>query len=167
MIKSITAVFVGILLALAVGMLVVFGILWPVFEAFVDPQLAQQTGLFTVLLVFASAFAYYFGGMAAAYKAPSRRRLHGVLVGVLSFAISPIINLLAVGASNASARATDPFVNLRTPEALLFTGVLFVVVLVACYIGARRGETLYVHNEAVTRRYKRRKARESHSKEES
>ncbi len=167
MLKSITAVLVGILLALGIGMLVVFGILWPVFEAFVEPQMAQQSGLFTVFLVFSSAFAFYFGGMAAAYRAPSRRWLHGVLVGVLSFAISPIINLLAVGASNASARATDPFVNLRTPEALLFTGVLFVVVLVACYIGARRGETLYIHNEAVARRHESRKARESLSKEDS
>ena len=94
MIQSIRAVLFGILLALGVGALVIFGIAAPFFTRFFGPELASTT-LPAVILVFAAAFAFYFGGMLASYKAPSRRRLHGVTVGVLSFAISPLVKLAA------------------------------------------------------------------------
>jgi putative membrane protein (TIGR04086 family) len=159
MMKSIGAVLIGILLALGLGVLVVFGIVAPVFTFFFGPELAS-TALPAVIVLFAAAFAFYFGGMVASYKAPRRRRLHGVLVGVVSFAISPLANL---GASALSAGGTDPFANLRTPGALLFTGVLFVAILVASYVGARRGEELYAHNQAFIRRQKRRRRSEEGS----
>src|SRR5918997_6508296 len=153
--RSVSAVLWGILIALGVGALVVFGIVWPVFEFFFGAQIAPASSLPALIVVFASAFAFYWGGMIAAYKAPSRRRLHGVMVGVASFAISPIINL----ASSVLGSGGDPFANLRTPAALLFTGVLFVVVLAASYVGARRGETLFIENMRYIRARKR--ARES------
>ncbi len=156
MMKSIFAVLIGILLALVVGALVIFGIAAPVFTRFFGPELAS-TGLPAVLVLFAAAFAFYFGGMVASYKAPSRRRLHGVLVGLASFAISPLVNLAA---PDVTVRGGDPFANLRTPGALLFTGVLLVVVLAASYVGALRGEALFAHNQAVVRRQRTRKARE-------
>ena len=155
MMKSVRAVLFGILLALGIGALVIFGIAAPVFTRFFGPELAS-TSLPTVLVVFAAAFAFYFGGMFASYKAPSRRRLHGLTVGVASFAISPIVNLLAPA---KDVRGGDPLANLHTPGALLFTGVLFVVVLATSYIGARRGEEVYSHNQAIMRRQKSRKAR--------
>ena len=152
MIQSIRAVLFGILLALGVGALVIFGIAAPIFTRFFGPELAS-TALPAVILVFSAAFAFYFGGMLASYKAPTRRRLHGVMVGVVSFAISPLVNL---GASALSAGGADPFANLRTPGALLFTGVLFVAVLASSYVGARRGEELYSYNQAFIRRQERR-----------
>lgn len=136
-------------------MLVVFGIVWPVFEFFFGAQFASATALPALIVVFASAFAFYWGGMIAAYKAPSRPQLHGVMVGVASFAISPVVNL----ASSVLGSGGDPFANLRTPGALLFTAVLFVVVLAASYVGARRGETLFIQNMRYLRA--RERARES------
>ena len=152
MMKSVGAVLFGILLALGIGLLEIFGIVAPIFTRFVGLELTS-TALPVAIVVFAAAFAFYFGGMLASYKAPSRRRLHGVMVAVLSFAISPLINL---GASALSADANDPLANLRSPVALLVTGVLFVVVLGASYVGARRGEALYAHNQAYIRRQRRR-----------
>jgi hypothetical protein len=154
MVQSVRAVLWGIFLALGIGALVVFGIVWPVFEAFFGRELAS-TALPVGIVVFAAAFAFYYGGMIAAYKAPYRRRLHGVIVGVTSFAVSPLLNL---GASALATNTNDPFVNLRTPGALLITGVLFVVVLTASYAGARRGESLHAHNEKVTRDLERRRS---------
>ncbi len=151
--KSVGAVLVGILLALGIGALEVFGIVAPLFTSFFSPELAT-TALPRVVVVFAAAFAFYFGGMIASYKAPSHRRLHGVMVGVTSFAISPLVNL---GAAAFNAGGNDPFANLRTPEALLFTGVLFVTVLAASYVGARRGEELYAHNQAFIQRRRQQK----------
>ena len=132
----------------------VFGIVWPVFEAFFGRELAS-TALPVGIVVFAAAFAFYYGGMIAAYKAPYRRRLHGVIVGVTSFAVSPLLNL---GASAIATNTNDPFVNLRTPGAMLITGVLFVAVLAASYVGARRGESFHAHNEKVTRDLERRRS---------
>jgi hypothetical protein len=154
MVQSVRAVLWGIFLALGIGALVVFGIVWPVFEAFFGRELAS-TALPVGIVVFAAAFAFYYGGMIAAYKAPYRRRLHGVIVGVTSFAVSPLLNL---GASAIATNTNDPFVNLRTPGAILITGVLFVVVLTASYVGARRGESLHAHNEKVTRDLERRRS---------
>ena len=152
MMKSVGAVLVGILLALGIGVLEIFGIVAPIFTRFFGPELAS-TALPMGIVVFAAAFAFYFGGMFASYKAPSRRRLHGVMVGVTSFAISPLVNL---GTSAVTAGGNDPFANLRTPGAMLFTGVLFIAVLAASYVGARRGEALYAHNQAFIRRQRRR-----------
>lgn len=159
--KSVGAVLIGILLALGIGALVIFGIAAPVFTRFFGPELAS-TALPAVLVLFTAAFAFYFGGMVGSYKAPSRRRLHGVLVGVVSFAVSPLVNLAA-----PAADARDPLANLRTPGTLLFTGVLMVVVLVASYVGARRGEALYAHNQAVIRRRRSQKARDRLSEGDS
>ncbi len=156
MMKSVGAVLIGILLALGVGALLIFGIAAPFFTYFFGPELAS-TALPTVFVLFAAAFAFYFGGMVASYKAPSRHRLHGVLVGVTAFAISPLVNLIA---PDPAVRGGDPFANLRTPEAFLFTTVLLVVVLAASYVGALRGGTLLAHNQAVIRRQRTRKARE-------
>jgi putative membrane protein (TIGR04086 family) len=161
MMKSFGAVLIGILLALGVGALVIFGIVAPVLTRFFGPELAS-TSLPAVLVLFAAAFAFYFGGMVASYKAPSRRRLHGVLVGLASFAISPLVNLAA---SAGGIRGSDPFANLRTPGALLFTGVLLVVVLTASYVGARRGESLFAHNQAIIRRQRKARERLSEGKE--
>ncbi|MDQ3318496.1 MAG: hypothetical protein M3479_00005 [Actinomycetota bacterium] len=156
MMKSVRAVLIGILLALGVGALVIFGIAAPVFTRFFGPELAS-TALPAVFVLFAAAFAFYFGGMVASYKAPSRRRLHGVLVGVAAFAISPLVNLVA---PDPTVRGGDPFANLRTLETFLFTTVLLVIVLAASYLGALRGEKLFAHNQAVIRRQRTRKARE-------
>ena len=156
MMQSVRAVLIGILLALGVGALVVFGIAAPFFTRFFASGLAS-TALPAVIVLFAAAFSFYWGGMIASYKAPSRRRLHGVLVGAASFLISPLINLVA---PDVTVRGGDPFANLRTPGALLFTGVLLIVVLAASYVGARRGEALFAHNRAVIRSQRTRKARE-------
>jgi putative membrane protein (TIGR04086 family) len=152
--KSLSAVTSGILLALGIGALIVFGVAAPVFTRLFSLE-AASTALPAVVVLFAAIFAFYFGGMFASYKAPNRRRLHGVAVGVASFAISPLINL---GAFALSSGGSDPFGNLRTPGAALFTGVLFVGVLAASYVGARRGEALYAHNQAVVSRKRSRKA---------
>jgi hypothetical protein len=154
MVQSFRAVLWGIFLALGIGALVVFGIVWPVFEAFFGRELAS-TALPVGIVVFAAAFAFYYGGMIAAYKAPYRRRLHGVIVAVTSFAVSPLLNL---SASALATNTNDPFANLRTPGAMLITGVLFAVVLAASYVGARRGESLHAHNEKVTRDLERRRS---------
>ena len=154
MVQSFRAVLWGIFLALGIGALVVFGIVWPVFEAFFGRELAS-TALPVGIVVFAAAFAFYYGGMIAAYKAPYRRRLHGVIVGVTSFVVSPLLNL---SASALATNTNDPFANLRTPGAMLITGLLFAVVLAASYVGARRGESLHDHNEKVTRDLERRRS---------
>lgn len=147
MLKSVSAVLWGIFLALGVGALVVFGIVVPTLTRFFGPGLAA-TALPQVIVVFAAAFAFYWGGMIAAYKAPSRRGVHGLMVGVSAFAISPLLNL--------AAGTGDPFANLRSPVALLITGILVVTVLAASYVGARRGEALYAYNQAHVRKQRRR-----------
>jgi hypothetical protein len=159
MMKSVSAVFIGILLALGIGALAVFGIAAPVFTRFFGMEVVSTT-LPPVIVVLAAAFAFYFGGMAAAYKAPSRPRFHGVMVGVTSFAVSPIANLAA------PSEGADPFANLRTIGGLLLTAVLVVAVLAASYVGARRGEVLYAHNQSVIGRQRSRKAQEQLSEEE-
>src|ERR687890_170999 len=60
--KSVTAVGLGVLVALAIGLLVVFGILAPVFTRFSGLELAGSTALPITLMVFADAFSFYFGG---------------------------------------------------------------------------------------------------------
>jgi hypothetical protein len=140
--KSIMAVGIGVLLALAVGLLVVQGILAPVFTRFFGLERAGPAALPLILLVFASAFSFYFGGMAASYKAPSRNVLHGVLVVPAAFVVASAVNValgrgLLPGIEGAGA------------------GVLEIVFLLASfgasYVGSRRGAQIYAHNQKVER----------------
>lgn len=153
--KSIVAVLVGILLSLGIGVLLMLGILAPVFTRFFGQDLAA-TALPTALLIFAAAFSFYFGGMIASYRAPSRRRLHGTLVGLISFAVSPVVNLF----TSIFGGGNDPFANFRTPTSILVSTVLFAAVLGASYLGARRGETIYSHNAEILRQREVRRRRE-------
>jgi predicted ABC-type exoprotein transport system permease subunit len=141
--RSINAVGLGVFLALLIGLLAVFGILAPVLTRFLGLELVGSTALPTSLLVFAAAFSFYFGGMAASYRAPARRRLHGTLVAVVAFAISPIINLVT---------GEGLFPGLDTGRAVLLAAVFLAVSVAASYVGARRGEALYAHNQRLIRR---------------
>lgn len=160
--QSVGAVLVGILLALGVGVLLVLGIFAPVFTRFFGQALVT-TALPTVLLVFAAAFSFYFGGMFAAYRAPSRRRLHGTMVGLVSFAVSPLVNV----STWVFGGAGDPFANLRTTAGIALTMVLFAAVLGASYLGGRRGEAVYAHNAQVLRQRELRRQREQARREAS
>ena len=135
------------LIALAIGLLVVFGILAPVFTRLFGLELAGSMALPTVLMVFADAFSFYFGGMAASYRAPARRRLHGTLVAPVAFVISPAINL---------ATGEGMFPGLDTGATVLWAAVFLVVSCAAAYVGARRGEALYAYNQKFARRRTRR-----------
>jgi peptidoglycan/LPS O-acetylase OafA/YrhL len=141
--RSVNAVGLGVFLALLIGLLAVFGILAPVLTRFFGLELVGSTALPTFLLVFAAAFSFYFGGMAASYRAPARRRLHGTLVAVVAFAISPTINLVT---------GEGLFPGLDTGRAVLLAAVFLAVSVAASYVGARRGEALYAHNQRLTRR---------------
>jgi hypothetical protein len=141
--RSVYAVGLGVFLALLIGLLAVFGILAPVLTRFLGLELVGSTALPTSLLVFAAAFSFYFGGMAASYRAPARRRLHGTLVAVVAFAISPIINLVT---------GEGLFPGLDTGRAVLLAAVFLAVSVAASYVGARRGEALYAHNQRLIRR---------------
>src|ERR671917_2740576 len=143
--RSVTAVGLGVLVALTIGLLVVFGILAPVFTRLFGLELAGSTALPITLMLFADAFSFYFGGMAASYRAPSRRRLHGVLVAPAAFVISPVINVL-------SGQGLFPGMESAVNVALV---VAFLAVSVgAAYVGSRRGESLYAYNQRVSRRSK-------------
>ncbi len=131
------------LIALAIGLLVVFGILAPVFTRFFGLEIVGSTALPTALMAFAAAFSFYFGGMAASYRAPARRRLHGTLVAPAAFVISPAINL---------ATGEGMFPGLATVGAVLLATAFLVVSLAAAYVGARRGEALYAYNRRFDRR---------------
>ena len=141
--RSVNAVGLGVFLALLIGLLAVFGILAPVLTRFLGLELVGSTALPTSLLVFTAAFSFYFGGMAASYRAPARRRLHGTLVAVVAFAISPTINLV-------TGKALFP--GLDTSRAVLLAAVFLAVSVAASYVGARRGEALYAHNQRLIRR---------------
>jgi peptidoglycan/LPS O-acetylase OafA/YrhL len=141
--RSVTAVGLGVLVALALGLLVVFGILAPVFTRFFGLELAGSTAIPTTLMVFAAAFSFYFGGMAASYRAPGRRRLHGTLVAPVAFLLSPAINL---------STGEGMFPGLDTAGPILLAAVFLVVSFAASYVGARRGETLYAYNQKLARR---------------
>ena len=153
--QSIIAVLVGILLSLGIGVLLMLGIVAPLFTRFFG-QTMSSNALPTVLLVFAAAFSFYFGGMIASYRAPSRRQLHGTMVGLISFAVSPIVNVF----TSIFGGGNDPFANLRTPTGILLSVVLFSAVLGASYLGARRGESIYDHNVQILRQREIRRRRE-------
>ena len=145
--KSVSAVGLGVLIALTIGLLVVFGILAPVFTRFFGLELAGSTAVPIALMVFADAFSFYFGGMAASYRAPARRRLHGTLVAPVAFAISPVINL---------ASGEGMFPGLTTGGAVLLAAVFLAVSFAAAYVGARRGEALYAYNRKLPPYHRRR-----------
>jgi len=140
--KSVTAVGIGVLLALAIGLLVVQGILAPVFTRFFGLERSGPAALPLILLVFASAFSFYFGGMAASYKAPSRHLLHGILVVPTAFVLASALNLtlgkgFLPGIEDAGAGLLE---------------VLFIVASIAAsYVGSKRGAEIYAHNQRVER----------------
>ena len=137
------AVGIGLLLALALGLLVVQGIFAPVLTRFFGLERAGPAALPLVLLVFAAAFSFYFGGMAASYKAPFLHRLHGVMVVPVAFVLSLVLNL-------ALGKGFLPGVDGAWTAGL---AVVFLVVSgAASYVGANRGETLHTHNQKVARR---------------
>lgn len=144
MFKSVAAVVVGALVSLIISMLLVFGIMAPVLTAIFGLKPSQSVVVqFAPLLIFVAAFAFYFGGMAAGYKAPSRRRLHGILVAVFLFLVSPVVNL---------ASGKDVFPQFHTAATTLLALVLFAVSLAAAYVGAGRGATLWAVNEEHNRK---------------
>ena len=128
------------LIALTIGLLIVFGILAPLFTRFFGLELVGSTAVPITLMVFADAFSFYFGGMAASYRAPARRRLHGTLVAPVAFAISPAINL-------ASGEGMFPDLNSR--GAVLLAAVFLATSFATAYVGARRGEALYSYTRKL------------------
>jgi O-antigen/teichoic acid export membrane protein len=143
--RSVAAVGIGMLLALAVGLLVVLGIFAPVFTRVFGLERSGPAALPLVLLVFAAAFSFYFGGMAASYKAPFRHRLHGVLVVPAAFVVSSGLNL-------ALGKGFLPGVD--GAGAIMLVVVFLVVSAAASYVGARRGYEIYAHNQKVKQRRK-------------
>ena len=140
--KSVVAVGIGVLLALAIGLLVVQGILAPVFTRFFGLERSGPEALPLVLLLFASAFSFYFGGMAASYKAPSNHLLHGILVVPAAFALASALNL-------ALGKGLLP--GVEGTGTLLLVLVFLLISAAASYVGARRGAEIYAHNERVER----------------
>lgn len=141
--RSIVAVGLGVLLALGLGLMLVGGVLAPVFTRIFGLERVGSAVVPLILLAFAAAFAFYFGGMAAAYKAPGRHRLHGTLVAPVAFVISPTVNLLL---------GRGPFPGLDSLGTALLVAVFLAVCSAAAYVGSRRGATLHAHNEGAARR---------------
>ena len=131
------------MLALVLGLLVVQGIFAPIFTRFFGLERSGPAALPVVLLVFAAAFSFYFGGMAASYKAPSRHRLHGVLVVPAAFVLSSGLNLI-------TGKGFLP--GVEDAGAVGLAVVFLVVSATASYVGGHRGKALYVHNQKVARR---------------
>jgi hypothetical protein len=144
--RSIMAVGIGLLLAIILGLIVVLGILAPILTTFVGWTRNGPEALPLVLLAFAAAFSFYFGGMAASYKAPSRHRLHGVLVAPTAFVLSAVLNL---------ALGKGPLPGVEGAPAVGLVIVFLLVSTAASYVGAKRGEAIYVHNQKVARRLRR------------
>ncbi len=144
--KSFWSIALGVLLALGIAVLVVFGIFWPIAMRFLDPSLAEGAFFPSLFLVLAAAFAFYWGGMISSYRAPGRRKLHGVLVAPVTFAISPAINVLS---------GNGLFPGLNSPRAILFMVVILLISTGGAYVGARRGEVLYAHNRKFIERRRR------------
>jgi len=144
--RSVMAVGVGLLLAIMLGLIVVLGILAPILTTFAGWTRSGPDALPLVLLAFAAAFSFYFGGMAASYKAPSRHRLHGVLVAPTAFVLSSALNLV-LGKGLLPGVEGAPAVGLVI--------VFLLVSTAASYVGALRGESLYAHNQKVAKRLRR------------
>lgn len=126
-------------MALLLGLLLVFGIFAPILSAFfgLEPSRASAVPAILPLIVFADGFGFYFGGMLAGYYARQRRALHGVLVAVAAFGLSPAINLVS---------GRDAFPAVDATWTVVLVAALFLVSVAAAYIGARRGADLYSHN---------------------
>ncbi|CAN5889508.1 hypothetical protein BH23ACT11_BH23ACT11_20450 [soil metagenome] len=146
--QSVGALGLGILLALGIAVLVVFGIFWPIAMRFLDPALASDTFYPSLFLVIASAFAFYWGGMISSYRAPGRRKLHGTLVAPATFAISPVVNVLS---------GKGLFPGLESSRAMLFMFVILLIASASAYIGARRGVALQAHNRKHIQTRRRRR----------
>ena len=140
--KSVMAVGIGVLLALAIGLLVVQGILAPVFTRFFGLERSGPAVLPLLLLVFASAFSFYFGGMAASYKARSRHVLHGIMVVPAAFVLASALNL-------ALGRGFLP--GIEGASAGLLEVLFLVASVAASYVGSKRGAEIYTHNQRVER----------------
>jgi hypothetical protein len=140
--KSVMAVGIGVLLALAIGLLVVQGILAPVFTRFFGLERSGPAVLPLLLLVFASAFSFYFGGMAASHKAPSRHVLHGIMVVPAAFILASALNL-ALGRGFLS--------GIKGAGASLLEVLFLVASVAASYVGSKRGAEIYTHNQRVER----------------
>ncbi len=138
--KSVMAVGIGMLLALAIGLLVVQGILAPVFTTFFGLERSGPSTLPLVLLVFASAFSFYFGGMAASYKAPSNHLVHGIMVVPAAFVLASALNL-------ALGKGFLPGVEGR--GTLLLALVFLLASVAASYVGSKRGAQIHAHNQRV------------------
>jgi hypothetical protein len=138
--KSVMAVGIGVLLALAIGLLVVQGILAPLFTRFLGLERTGPEALPLILLLFASAFSFYFGGMAASYKAPSRHILHGVLVVPAAFLLATALNL-------ALGKGILP--GIQGTATLLLATAFLLVSTAASYVGGKRGAEIYAHNQKV------------------
>jgi hypothetical protein len=138
--KSVLAVGIGVLLALAIGLLVVQGILAPLFTRFLGLERTGPDALPLILLLFASAFSFYFGGMAASYKAPSRHILHGVLVVPAAFFLATALNL-------ALGKGILP--GIQGTATLLLATAFLLVSTAASYVGSKRGAEIYAHNQRV------------------
>lgn len=148
--RSVGAVFLGMLLAVVIWLILIAGIVGPAISAIFGFEAGQRLVLPSSVLIFALAF--YFGGMIAAYRAPFRRRLHALLVGVCSYAISLGINFWTFFFIPTQQ---DPLANLRTPRGVVFTAILLIVSIAASYVGGRRGESLYFYNLRFSKQGKR------------
>jgi|ERR671916_556832 hypothetical protein len=147
--RNVAAVAVGILVAFVLVLLIMFGILAPVlswlFQIEPSPSAVRN---FAPLALFVCAVAFYFGGMAGAYKAPDRHLLHGTLVAPVAFVLSPLVNLLA---------GKTPFPGVDSVGTALLVVAFLAASVVAAFVGSRRGNAIRVHNEGVLRRMRRAK----------
>lgn len=139
------------LVAFAFILLVLFGILAPVLSWLFQIQpSASAVKTFAPVLLVICGLGFYFGGMAAAYKAPGRHLLHGTLVAPVASVISPIVNL---------SLGKAPFPGLNSVGTVLLALAFLAASVAAAYVGARRGQTLRAHNERVLRLMRRSKMR--------
>lgn len=145
--RNVAAVGVGMLVAFALILLILFGILAPVLSWIfrLEPS-GTAVRNFAPILLLVCGLSFYFGGMAGAYKAPGRQRLHGTLVAPAAFLISPVVNLL-------TGKALFP--GLTSPATVLLALTFLAASTAAAYVGSRRGQTLRAHNDRVLRRMQR------------
>ncbi len=143
--RSVFAVGLGMLLALLLALLVVGGILAPVLSAVFGLEVDRSRAVPVILplLLFVAAFSFYFGGMVAAFKAPNRRRLHGILVVPAAFVLSSGLNL-------ATGEGALP--GLDGARGVVLTVAFLLVSIGASFVGGYRGEGLYVQTQMAARR---------------
>ncbi len=143
MFRSVFAVLLGALISLVIATILTQGIISPVLSVFFGLEPSRNVmGRAAPLLVFVAAFSFYWGGMAAGYRARSHRRLHGVAVVAALFAVSPTLYLLAGKA---------PFPQLQTTGNALLALALLLISAGAAYVGAGRSAALYAFNQRPAR----------------